>query len=253
MANEVLSSEMVLRYNNLTIAKARSFTLEVNKEEIDITVLDDAEWKKIIAGGGSFSLSSDGLVARVSVTGQINFDELLEQLKADKESVQVVIRNGTEGEKAHKGNVIITGLNQSGSLGDVVTYSATLSGDGKPEQFDIDLTPPTNTTGYPSASGATSSGFTVNSNLNEAGKSYFVVLANGSAAPDSPEVKAGTDSAGGAPIKKGTIDIAAATTVYSQAVSGLTASTAYDVYVASEDVYGNLQAAPVKIDISTTV
>lgn len=119
-----------------------------------------------------------------------------------------------------------------------------------------DITAPTWTSNYPKAENASPSGFTAKVNINEPGTAYFVIVPNGATAPTSAQVKAGQD-ASGTPLAnnlKGTIACAAASTEYTLAVSGLTASTDYDVYFVAEDdeTTPNLQASPVKVDVATT-
>ena len=80
-------------------------------------------------------------------------------------------------------------------------------------------------------------------NTNAVGKAYFLKLVSGAAAPTSADVK----STGVA------IDILAATTDYSATITGLTASTTYDVYFVTESVDGSaLMATPVKLSITTS-
>ncbi|MFN6090422.1 MAG: choice-of-anchor J domain-containing protein [Cyclobacteriaceae bacterium] len=116
-----------------------------------------------------------------------------------------------------------------------------------------DATPPIFTINYPKTSNLSDSGFDLITNLNEPGKTYFVVLPNNAPAPSSSQVKNGQD--GGTPpvsaISFRTIDVANAATDYSTAVSGLASATDYDVYVVAEDLVPNLQTAPVKLDVLT--
>jgi len=112
---------------------------------------------------------------------------------------------------------------------------------------------PTWTSGWPKAENATSTGFTAKVNINVPGTSYFVVLASGATAPSSAQVKAGQD-AGGNPLAsnlKGTIPCASGNTEYTSPVTGLSNSTTYDVYFVAEDASLNLQAAPVKVSVTT--
>jgi len=116
-----------------------------------------------------------------------------------------------------------------------------------------DITPPTFTTTFPKTSNLSSSGFDLITNLNEAGKTYFVILPNNATAPTSTQAKEGKDGAGatlGAGLF-GTINVANAATDYSANIFDLASATEYDVYVVAEDLIPNLQAAPVKLDVLT--
>ena len=118
-----------------------------------------------------------------------------------------------------------------------------------------DETAPSFSSTYPKTSSVTASGFKVAVSLNEAGTAYFVVLADGSSAPSSTQVKAGTD-ASDVPVSstsKGSISVESAGTEYTGSASSLSSSTAYDVYVVAEDDEStpNIQVSPTKIDVTT--
>ena len=116
------------------------------------------------------------------------------------------------------------------------------------------IAPPTWTSGWPKADGPSPSGFTARANISAIGTAYYVVLSSGAGAPSSAQVKAGQDATGTgvAGNMKGTISCPAATTEYTQAVSGLSSSTTYDVYFVAEDASANLQASPVMVTVATT-
>ncbi|WP_232066358.1 choice-of-anchor D domain-containing protein [Hymenobacter sp. BT18] len=73
------------------------------------------------------------------------------------------------------------------------------------------------------------------------------MLADGATAPTAAQVKA----AGGTPLASGNFINPTANTAATTVVGGLSASTAYDVYVVAEDNVPNLQASPVKLDVTT--
>lgn len=116
-----------------------------------------------------------------------------------------------------------------------------------------DVTPPTFTSGYPSINSILPTGFTVTTNLDELGKTYFVVLASGATAPSSLQVKSGQDAGSNTLASNlvGTINVTSAASEFTSAVTGLNSSTAYDVYVVAEDNVPNLQASPSKLIVST--
>ena len=72
-----------------------------------------------------------------------------------------------------------------------------------------DAIAPVWTAGYPKADTATTSGFTVRASINEAGTAYYVVLADGSTAPTTAEVVAGTGSGGAGAVASGSIALTA--------------------------------------------
>jgi hypothetical protein len=113
-----------------------------------------------------------------------------------------------------------------------------------------DTTAPVNISGWPKADTATPSGFTARAMTNEAGTAYYVVVADGAAAPTAAEVKTGTASGGGSALKVGSMTLTA-NTEGTAPVTGLSSSTAYDVYIVAQDAVPNLQASPVKVDVTT--
>jgi hypothetical protein len=118
-----------------------------------------------------------------------------------------------------------------------------------------DTTAPTFVSGYPSVSGTSSSGFTLTVQLNEAGTAYYVVVTDGATAPTATEVKAGTAASGATAADNGSISVSAASTSATAAVSGLSAGTAYDVYVVGQDNEStpNVMSSASKADVTTTV
>ena len=68
--------------------------------------------------------------------------------------------------------------------------------------------------------------------------------------PSAAEVKKGTGSGGIPAIKSGQVNLQGNNEA-SVAVSGLSANTDYHIYVIAEDIVPNLQANPVKLEIST--
>jgi len=117
----------------------------------------------------------------------------------------------------------------------------------------VDDTAPSFETSTPSYSSVTQTGFTLTTDIDEAGDIFYVVLADGATAPTSTEVVNGTGNAGAAPVTSD--DVSVTTGGFSNAfsVTGLTAGTDYDVYVVARDDEGspNLQVSPSKIDITT--
>lgn len=116
-----------------------------------------------------------------------------------------------------------------------------------------DLVPPAFVATYPKASNIMAYSFTLASNINEVGKTYFVVLPDAATAPTSAQVKAGQDATGTAvgATFKGTINNTTANTEFTATVSGLAGATAYDVFVVAEDAVPNVQTTVIKVDVLT--
>ncbi len=140
------------------------------------------------------------------------------------------------------------GFNAEGTGGtfslDDVIFSGTANAGG-------DVTPPTFTATYPKISNISTNTFTITSNLNEIGKTFYVLLPDGATAPTAAQIKAGTDAANLA-VTSGNITNIAANTDYLANLTGLAQNTNYDVYLVAEDAAPNLQTTPIKIDVLTT-
>jgi hypothetical protein len=87
--------------------------------------------------------------------------------------------------------------------------------------------------------------------LNESGAAYYVVLANGSAAPSSVQVKASQDNQGNSVAIGGSISVSSSGVDFSKTISGLSPSSSYDVYVVAEDASFNLQTNAAQTQVTT--
>ncbi len=116
-----------------------------------------------------------------------------------------------------------------------------------------DNTAPTWSVSAPNISNITSSTTDLIVNTDEPGTAYYVVLPNGATAPSSAQVKAGTDATDTPVAIKGNVAISTANTDFTTTISGLTASTDYDIYVVAEDdeTTPNIQSSPTKLDLRT--
>ena len=116
----------------------------------------------------------------------------------------------------------------------------------------VDTTAPAWEASFPSVAPVSDTLFFINGRINESGTVHYVVLPDGATAPSTAQVKAGTDASDTPVALSGNFAVEGFETG-SKAITGLTASTAYDLYVVAEDVRGpNLQASPVLIDVTTT-
>ncbi|MFJ5485606.1 putative Ig domain-containing protein, partial [Pectobacterium actinidiae] len=104
----------------------------------------------------------------------------------------------------------------------------------------------------PAVSNATPSGFDLSGSVSEAGNVYYVVVADGASAPTAAQVIAGQTASGAAATASGSQVLNSAPYDFSFTLTGLAASTLYDVYVVAKDSNGNNTVSVVKIDASTT-
>jgi predicted esterase len=114
----------------------------------------------------------------------------------------------------------------------------------------LDTTAPAWASTYPKAGAAAPTSANLFAQIDENGTVYYVALTDGASAPTSTQIKAGTDASNTSVSLSGQQALTANTEV-TVTVSGLSSLTAYDVYVVAEDVFGNLQATPSLIEITT--
>jgi hypothetical protein len=133
------------------------------------------------------------------------------------------------------------------------------SGAGSRPSFAIDnisiqndLTPPAYAEGYPKIENILSNGFDFSIQLNEIGKTYFVLLVSGSSKPTAAQIKTGLDANGNTALQSGIFDVIDKTLIYTKNISGLTIDTNYVFYAVSEDFYGNLQTDSNQLNVKTS-
>jgi endonuclease/exonuclease/phosphatase family metal-dependent hydrolase len=134
-----------------------------------------------------------------------------------------------------------------------------VSGGGSRPSFAIDnidvrsdIIAPINITGYPKADNILGEGFDFSNKLNEIGKTYYILVAGGSAEPTIAQIKAGQDANGNPALQSGLLDITNASQVYVKTFNGLSLNTSYSVFSISEDPYGNIQSTVNKVDATTS-
>ncbi|WP_234258799.1 DUF4347 domain-containing protein, partial [Pectobacterium sp. IFB5596] len=103
----------------------------------------------------------------------------------------------------------------------------------------------------PTITAPTTSGFTLNTDLNERGTIYYVVLPDGASAPSVTQVINGQNASGSLALTFGSQLAGSAPYSQSLTLTGLAAATAYDVYVVARDSAGNATVSVVKLDVTT--
>lgn len=66
-----------------------------------------------------------------------DYDGLIQELKENNSSVEIIVRSNTTDDKFEAGNGFITSLRMSGSVGDKATFSGTVEGTADLETFTI--------------------------------------------------------------------------------------------------------------------
>jgi len=132
------------------------------------------------------------------------------------------------------------------------------SGSGSRPSFAIDnitiqndVTAPINTAGFPKIDNVLSDGFDFSTQINEIGKTYYVLLPAGSTKPSATQIKAGLDANGNAALQADVINTTDASLVAVKSITGLTLNTNYTVFSIAEDNYGNIQSDSNQLTITT--
>ncbi len=115
-----------------------------------------------------------------------------------------------------------------------------------------DVTPPVFLNATPQIRSVSAESVTIGVELNEPGRLYMVILADGAPAPDVRHVRGGRDAGGGLPVSDGFIQIDAAGSEFPGELHGLTPATAYDVFCVAEDQRGVLQNAVTLLNAITS-
>lgn len=133
------------------------------------------------------------------------------------------------------------------------------SGGGSRPSFAIDniriqndITPPINVAGFPKIDNILSDGFDFSSQINEIGKTYFVVLAAGSLKPSPAQIIAGLDSNGNTALQADFFEVTNENSVYTKNITDLSLGTDYEVYSISKDAFGNIQTEGNQINVRTS-
>ncbi|WP_052085000.1 Ig-like domain-containing protein, partial [Comamonas testosteroni] len=103
----------------------------------------------------------------------------------------------------------------------------------------------------PTASNPTAGGFTLSGSVTEAGGVYYVVVPDGASTPTVAQVIAGQTASGATAFASGSQTLNSAPYDFSLTLTGLAASTMYDVYVVARDIAGNSTVSVVKVDATT--
>lgn len=122
------------------------------------------------------------------------------------------------------------------------------------DNIDIrsDVLAPVNVAGYPKAENIYGESFDFSNKIDEVGKTYYVLLPGGSAAPTVTQLKAGQDANGIPALQSGFLNITNPSQAYVKNFAGLSLSTSYSVFSISEDPYSNIQSTVNKVDVTTS-
>lgn len=129
MANELLSKTALIKIGGTAVARLTGWSLEVNKEPVDITNFDSTgAWKEFLIGLKEWSISFDGIVVRNAGVSN-DYEDLLTSFLGSDATVAVLIDDSSASTDI-SGNAFLISLPVQGSLGDKQTYSGQLQGTG---------------------------------------------------------------------------------------------------------------------------
>jgi hypothetical protein len=164
----------------------------------------------------------------------------------------------TDGINSQSIKVILPAECENQSVVQIRWISKQNSGSGSRPSFAIDnisiqndVTAPINITGFPKIDNILSNGFDFSTQINEIGKTYYVLLTGGSPKPSTTQIKSGLDANGNAALQADVINTTDVSLVSVKSITGLTLNTVYTVYSIAEDNYGNIQADSNQLDITT--
>ena len=195
------------------------------------------------------------MVLQYRIGATDNFITLASTVYANNVTPQTA---GTTEQNSQRIKVVLPADCDNKDLVQIRWISRQASGSGSRPSFAIDnitivndVTAPIYADGFPKISNILSDGFDFSTKINEAGKTYFVVLAAGSAAPTAAQIKAGTNATDAAALKMGVVSVTDPAVAYTTTITGLALGTTYAVYSVSEDTIGNLQTTANKLDVTT--
>ena len=195
------------------------------------------------------------MVLQYRIGATDNFITLASTVYANNVTLQTA---GTTEQNSQRIKVVLPADCDNKDLVQIRWISRQASGSGSRPSFAIDnitivndVTAPIYADGFPKISNILSDGFDFSTKINEAGKTYFVVLAAGSAAPTAAQIKAGTNATDAAALKMGVVSVTDPAVAYTTTITGLALGTTYVVYSVSEDTIGNLQTTANKLDVTT--
>lgn len=162
---------------------------------------------------------------------------------------------GVQGQNLKAITVVLPAECENKSLVQIRWISRQESGGGSRPSFAIndiliasDIYAPISITGYPKVDNILSESFDFSNQLDEIGKTYYVLLPGGSATPTAAQIKAGHNAEDLAALQSGIFNVTDISQVNSTTFSGLSLNTSYSVFSISEDIFGNIQATPSKVD-----
>lgn len=115
-----------LLHETVAIDDLTSVTLNCGRDSYDITSYDSANWSEIAPSTRNWSVDIEFICQYDATEG---YDELMDDYLADVSTTEL-LTTGVTGDTTLSGEGYIMSINKSGSLGDKVTVSVSITGTG---------------------------------------------------------------------------------------------------------------------------
>lgn len=109
------------------IARAKSASVSLSMDPIDITSKDSAGWQEKIAGQKSWTMSGDSLVQFDTATGVYGVNDI-QGVVASGTLVAVTFGTGTQGNYQFSGSGYFNSLEMSGGVEEAASFSFGITG-----------------------------------------------------------------------------------------------------------------------------
>lgn len=157
--NDIYRGQLFLFLDGLPVAFAKTATLEVTTEEVDITNKMMGDWAGSLPGRKSYTISSESLITRKKLTSaqeatgadklEMSFDRLL-KAQIEGNTLEFKMGKATAADKDnfggtftldatdinYTGEVMITSLSVTSESGNIATLSASFKGIGGLSQVE---------------------------------------------------------------------------------------------------------------------
>lgn len=140
-STDIVRAQLFLFLVDLPLAFAKTASLDISVAEVDISNKMLGDWEAVFSGKKGFTISAESLLTRK--TGQMSYDKMLDLVISGEPidfylgDALVTNSTNTGGEfakdpskKNYTGKVIITSLNLTSAVGEIVSVSASLKGVG---------------------------------------------------------------------------------------------------------------------------
>ena len=129
MANyQILGHELTLIVDGSLVAYTTDFSLEVNKEPVDVTSFLSGAWKESKVYSKDWKIDFGSMVGNYDASGYKDFDVYMDKLITSDASIIVAIRK--DASNWVSGGGYLLSLKASGSRGPVVAYQGSILGSG---------------------------------------------------------------------------------------------------------------------------